>query len=907
MLARLEKSNRPAQSVARAIASNHPRRVRLGAVARGISDKAITVSKQASPLISLIPNKGDISAHLYALFNPVFVQPHPDAWIEIAYGRPDGPLNAAANFSAFKLEKAVEFAEAKNKAGYNVYVGVALRQGEKPASGRANGDHVLDASHLWAEFDGAGDAEHIDEILKGHKLTPAMVVTTGTVPHLREHLYFKLDGTVTPERLEAANTALCKLLGSDAVQNPDRVMRLAGTVSYPSPKKKERGYVEELTALRVNKNARAYKADDLIGVVPAKDGFDIYAEGRGPGQGRSDAELMALLKSVNGKDGGKEKWHTPMCKAVATMIGRGMTDSAIKFACAAYCDGGLEDPELKELIDTGRKTFNKPSVEIPVEGSPAKESDVVRLNKLHAILPIGGKTRVVTFGELEDFPDRETIVMTQTIGDFKLLQNKYRHKWIDKDGGLKSSPLGTHWIGSSSRRQYDGGMAFMPKHDGDVGNRLNLWNGFGFKPIKPAPGSRGEAGCQKFLDFMRDIICSGNKENFDYLIKREATILQKRIRSEIALGLRTKEEGCGKGFYEKVMGLLLGNHSMQVTNPKHIIGNFNPHLETLLRLTADEALFVGNHEHRNSLFGLITEGKLTIEPKGCGVYQADSFLNISVLSNADHFVPVSGTARRFFIPTVSIARMQDVAYFGDLEADLESGGYEALLYYFLHEVDLTGFNVRLVPQTAGLREQRDQSLEALDAWWVELLETGTLTGSDPLHPHKAVSNSYTREIKIEMKSAYGDSSTQVRHVTQRGLYDQARLGEPKLRNISDHKLGAFLREMGCDNSKKVLRKQGWSFPPLADCRAAWEKRYPNWKWRNTEITKWQTEEADDVAEAIQDGPRIVVDNEIAALIRQMDTQLTAMEKPLDPAEMAALIKSTPEAIAESIASGRTKF
>ena len=294
------------------------------------------------------------------------------------------------------------------------------------------------------------------------------------------------------------------------------------------------------------------------------------------------------------------------------------------------------------------------------------ESDVERLNKVHAVLPIGGKTRVVTFGELEEFPGRETIVMTQTVADFKSLQNKYRHTWRDEKGELQSRPLGTYWISSPERRQYDGGMAFMPQHDGDVGNRLNLFRGFGVKAIKP-DGKSGAEGCQKFLDFMRDIICSGNKAHFDYLLKREATIFQKRIRSEVALGLQTKEEGCGKGFYEATMGRLLGNHAMQVTNPKHIIGNFNPHLETLLRLTADEALFVGNPEHRNALFGLITEPTLTIEPKGCGLYKADSYLNLSITSNADHFLPVSGTARRFFIPTVSAARKQDFAYFAGLQ------------------------------------------------------------------------------------------------------------------------------------------------------------------------------------------------------------------------------------------------
>jgi hypothetical protein len=118
------------------------------------------------------------------------------------------------------------------------------------------------------------------------------------------------------------------------------------------------------------------------------------------------------------------------------------------------------------------------------------------LNKIHAVLPIGGKTRVVTFGVLEDFPDRETIVMTQTIEDFNLLNDKYRHTWVDEHGETQSVPLGRYWIANQSRRQYDGGMAFMPQHDGDSGDRLNLWRGFGVKAIKPN-GKSGAAGALK--------------------------------------------------------------------------------------------------------------------------------------------------------------------------------------------------------------------------------------------------------------------------------------------------------------------------------------------------------------------------------------------------------------------------
>jgi hypothetical protein len=473
--------------------------------------------------------------------------------------------------------------------------------------------------------------------------------------------------------------------------------------------------------------------------------------------------------------------------------------------------------------------------------SAGSESDIERLNKLHAVLPIGGKTRVVTFGILPEFPGRETIVMTQSIGDFTTLQNKYRHTYQDEKGELKSKPMGAYWIGSPERRQYDGGMVFMPQEDGDVANKLNLWRGFGVKPVKP-DGKRGADGAARFIYFMRDVICSGNQRDFEYLIRREAFILQERTRSEVALGLQTKEEGCGKGFYERTMARLYGNHAMQLGNADHITGKFNPHLEVLLRVVADEALFVGDPRHRNALFGLITEPTLTIEPKGCGVYTANSYLNVSILSNSDHFIPVSNTARRFFVPTVSAARRGDHAYFASLQKELDNGGCEALLYHLLHEVDLTGFNVRAVPQTEALRLQRDQSLPALEAWWCELLEIGTLRGSDPANPNRAVSNAYGRIVEVDTV-AYGQAkSKQPRIFNQPGIFDQARQIEPRLRNYTnDRTLGLHLTKMGCNNTKKVMRRQGWEFPPLTECRAAWEMLYPEWKWRNPDLTEWQPE------------------------------------------------------------------
>src|SRR4051812_47757262 len=124
--------------------------------------------RNAQASTGLSPNKNDIAAHLYALFSPEFVRPHPDAWIEIAYGHPasGNAVNKAQIFTAFQLEESADFAQAKNAAGFNVYVGPAMRQGRKPPTGRATDDHFLASAYVWFEYDGAGDAERIDAILK---------------------------------------------------------------------------------------------------------------------------------------------------------------------------------------------------------------------------------------------------------------------------------------------------------------------------------------------------------------------------------------------------------------------------------------------------------------------------------------------------------------------------------------------------------------------------------------------------------------------------------------------------------------------------------------------------------------------------------------------------------------------
>ena len=89
-----------------------------------------------------------------------------------------------------------------------------------------------------------------------------------------------------------------------------------------------------------------------------------------------------------------------------------------------------------------------------------------------------------------------------------------------------------------------------------------------------------------------------------------------------------------------------------------------------MRLTADEALFAPDPKHRNALYNLITEPQITIEPKFVDAYSAKNYLNLDVISNASHFLPVSGTrdgfsfrrCRRIAPTTTSILARSSASY-----------------------------------------------------------------------------------------------------------------------------------------------------------------------------------------------------------------------------------------------------
>jgi phage/plasmid-associated DNA primase len=154
-----------------------------------------------------------------------------------------------------------------------------------------------------------------------------------------------------------------------------------------------------------------------------------------------------------------------------------------------------------------------------------------------------------------------------------------------------------------------------------------------------------------------------------------------------------------------------------------LVGNFNGHQKDKLLVFADEAFWAGNKQAEGVLKGLVTEDTLSIEMKGVDVGQFPNFIRLILATNNKWVVPASAEQRRFVVIDASAARMQDTAYFGAVIQQMENGGLAALMHH-LQSLDLEGVNLRKIPQTDALADQKLRSLDSVATWLHGCLNNG---------------------------------------------------------------------------------------------------------------------------------------------------------------------------------------
>lgn len=284
----------------------------------------------------------------------------------------------------------------------------------------------------------------------------------------------------------------------------------------------------------------------------------------------------------------------------------------------------------------------------------------------------------------------------------------------------RNQSVSRYWFTHPGRRQYMEGMIFDPGGSPPPGY-YNRWTGFA---VEADP----QGSCDLFLEHVREVICKGDADCYEYVLNWLALMIQRPgVLPGVALCLLSGQ-GTGKGEFVKYLGKIVGRYLKQLTDRDQLFGRFTDHLDDALLVFADEMHWGGNKNETGRLKVLITEETRESERKYGAVMKVKNCIHLIVASNEEWAVPAEVDDRRFFVLEVSEHRVGDFAYFERLAGERDNGGPEALLA-FLETRDISTFNPRSFPRTRARLSQQLASLKPIDGWLHDLATSATLPRS----------------------------------------------------------------------------------------------------------------------------------------------------------------------------------
>jgi hypothetical protein len=603
----------------------------------------------------------------------------------------------------------------------------------------------------------------------------------------------------------------------------DRVMRLPGTINRPDAGKIKKGRTEALAELIAYNAANVYSlgqfakaaapqasagatnapAINLSGTVKRLASVDELPAAVSP-KGR-----IVIVQGIDpdepNKFSGRSEWLFYAC---CEMVRGGCSDDQI-YAVITDPDFGIS----ASVLDKGGMKEKYAARQIARARADTADPHLAEMNgRFFVIGDLGGKC-VVSWQEYDDEMEWWTL-RKQDRGDFyaRFIQPV---QVGTRDGNPICKPLGKWWFENPHRRYFDR-VVFKPQGT-SAPDEFNLWRGFAFDPM---PGD-----CGLFLAFVRDVICGGMAERYEWLTNWMAMAVQRPERRAGTAVVLSGGQGVGKTFFAQHFGKLFGTHYKPVTKEEHVIGRFNAHLQDAVVVFADESFFAGNRKHANILKSLITGETQQVERKGVDTEFYRNCVHLIIASNDAQVVHVENDDRRYFILEVGPERKNDTTYFGAIAQQLRGGGYAALLDR-LKKHDLSRFDPNAPPpETEAKHEHKQASFDGAEGVILDMLWTGELPNMVP------------ESVRIDVKSGRVE-------INKACVVDWGRRQRPEERKkITPNTIAYVLRGpqanhvrrkagLQCADGKLPFLPRYWELPALGELRRRWDETRVKVEWPN---------------------------------------------------------------------------
>lgn len=263
------------------------------------------------------------------------------------------------------------------------------------------------------------------------------------------------------------------------------------------------------------------------------------------------------------------------------------------------------------------------------------------------------------------------------------------------EAGVRIDDIKRHYLWQSRGAYYFDEIGFDPtEKDSEV--KLNLWTGW---PMKPKQGE-----CKLLLQTL-EYLCSKESNSDDllwWIIKWMAYPLQNPGAKMASALILHGPQGTGKSLIFRTLAKIYGRYSTVIGN-SGIEDKFNADWSDskLLILAEEIATSADKWNIKNELKELVTGDTVRVRAMHMNAYHQKNQMNLVFLSNEDLPIPIEQDDRRHCVVYTPPA-LEKSHYTAALE-EIDNGGVEAL-YYFLMNVDLTGFTRHTPPPSSTAKQ-----------------------------------------------------------------------------------------------------------------------------------------------------------------------------------------------------------
>lgn len=221
-----------------------------------------------------------------------------------------------------------------------------------------------------------------------------------------------------------------------------------------------------------------------------------------------------------------------------------------------------------------------------------------------------------------------------------------------------------------------------------------------------------------FCSMYKEILCNNNEKSYNFEINKLAHIIQHpEIKSE-SVSIFQGEQGVGKSFLLTfLMMYVFGKHlSLTIFQSEQLTNKFNSHLMGKLFIILEEAVDLGNLKDISKFKGYVRAPMLNVEFKNMDVQESvDCCMNFMIATNNDYNSMFRETGER----TANLNKVNDkyyrnTTYFKQMSDIMNNYSAGCDIFHYLANKDLTGFNIRDVPETS---EKFNKKLESTNTFF----------------------------------------------------------------------------------------------------------------------------------------------------------------------------------------------